>query len=364
MNTDFVEIAYKIRDLAKKELDANRIVEGFSLLETAFTSALMVSSATPLSFKLRPRDLLPRPLASIEHVIVHLSKRGIVFYAALEIVTRPLCDFRRFPMIGEFFSNISKNLPEEGLFECIADLGDGDDVGDYQRIAYSSSRADSVLAPDPLFYINDNYDVHRAYVAQCAKPWRERKDIIFWRGGSGARRLRTLDPAEPLNWDWQQRLMLCAASRKSSHADMLDVGVTHLYPFGEVYLREAIEHAGFLRPEVQKTQFLDYKYIMDVDGWTNAWSLLDKMIGGAAILKVSSAFGYRQWYYDRLVPWKNFIPLAADLSDLDDVISWILSKPDACETIAANAASLGAEIQLVPALAAAESAVLGILRPI
>ncbi|MDR3439407.1 glycosyl transferase family 90 [Telmatospirillum sp.] len=364
MNINFVEAAYKFRDLAEKEINNNRVSEGFSLLEMAFTSAFMGQSDTPISFKLKPRGSLPKPLASTDHVVAHISRQGIVFYAAFEIVARALCDFRRFPMVGEFFSNISRELPPTGVFECVVDLGDGDDVGDYRRIAYSSARADAVLVPDPLFHINNNYDVHRAYVAQVAKPWRDRKDIVFWRGGAGGPRLRTPEPNEPWQWDWQQRLQLCAVSRKSPHRDMLDVGLTHHQPVGEPYWRHAIEQADFLRPAVPKVQFLDYKYLVDVDGWTNAWSLLDKMIGGSTILKVQSAFGYRQWFYDKLVPWKNYIPLAKDVSDLDEVISWILENPRECEDIAANASSLGQEVQLQPALAEARRAVLAILHPL
>lgn len=67
---------------------------------------------------------------------------------------------------------------------------------------------------------------------------------------------------------------------------------------------------GFVKPEVPKFEFFEYRTLIDVDGWTNAWSLLDKMIGGTTILKVASAKGYRQWFYDRLMPWENFIPLA------------------------------------------------------
>ncbi len=364
MDTDFIAIAEMLRDLARKEFDENRLAEGLSLLESAFTSAFMAKSTTPLSFKLRPHDLLPRPLASAEHVIVRISRGGIVIFAALEIAMTALCVFQRFPMVGEFFSNISKKIPDTGTFECIVDLGDGDDSGDYQRVSYCSSRADSILVPDPLFYICDNYNTYRANVAQYAKPWGERKNVIFWRGGSGGPRLKKPDPKEPLCWDWQQRLQLCAASRRSRYADILDVGLIHQNAIGEAYLREAIEHAGFMRPEVPKEHFLDYRYLIDVDGWTNAWSLLDKMIGGATIMKVCSALGFRQWYYDKLVPWKNYIPLAADLSDLDEVIEWMLSNPEECEKIGAGAASLAEGIQLLPDLAKAESAVLAILSPL
>ena len=38
--------------------------------------------------------------------------------------------------------------------------------------------------------------------------------------------------------------------------------------------------------------------------------------------------GFRQWYYDRLKPWVNFVTVADDMSDLFDKVQW-LKKHDA-----------------------------------
>lgn len=364
MESDLLNISRQIYDMALRELDEKKVLEAYSLFEMAFSSAFMAKSTIPISFKLIPRTYLPCSIDSIDHVIVHLSKENIVFFAAADIITSPSFSFERFPIVGDLFSRVAMKLPETGVFECIIDLSDGDDRGHYQRISYSSSHPETVLIPDPVFYGNDNFDIYRAYAAENAKPWRDRRNVIFWRGGSGGPRVNSPDPQDPLNWSCQQRLQLCAASRKSRHPHMLDVALVHLKTIPEAYLRDAIEREGFLKQEVPKLEFLGYKYLIDVDGWTNAWSLLDKMIGGAAILKIQSAFGFRQWFYDKLIPWENFIPLASDVSDLDDIITWIISHPMECEKIADAAASLAKDIQLLPALAEAETAVLGILRPV
>ncbi|MDR3439978.1 glycosyl transferase family 90 [Telmatospirillum sp.] len=364
MKMTFIEAANRLRDAAGIAVDENRISDAVILLEQAFTAAFMDKSTTPISVKLLPEKKLPRQIASIEHVVVHVSSHGIVFYAMYDISSRALCEFRRFTMIGEIFSNISKRLPKNNIFECIIDLGDGTDVGNYRRIAYSSHRPETVLIPDPYFHMNDNYNVYRDYVAHEAKPWRDRKDVVFWRGTAGGFQIRNPDPTAPISWDWHQRLYLCATCRTSAYADRLDVGLSSHGQFGDPYWREAIERAGFLQPEVPKTQFFQYKYLIDIDGWTNSWSLLDKMIGGATILKVQSVFGYRQWYYDRLIPWENYIPISSDISDLDERISWVLSHPKECEIIAGNAASLAADIQLRPELTKAESAIIAALDPV
>lgn len=52
------------------------------------------------------------------------------------------------------------------------------------------------------------------------------------------------------------------------------------------------------------------------------------------VLKVDSHF--EQWYYDRLVPWRHYIPIKGDLSDLEDKLAWAQDpRNDAvCEQIA------------------------------
>jgi len=166
--------------------------------------------------------------------------------------------------------------------------------------------------PIRLFYINDNYDQHRAYAAHRAKPWRDRKNIIFWRGGSGGPKLANARSERAFDLDWQQRLALMRMPlAKAPMPPCWTWRCPIAAPFKSPICAPAIEQMGFLGTPVPKVQFLDYRYLVDVDGWTNAWSLLDKLIGGATILKVQSAFGYRQWYYDQLTPWENYIPLAS-----------------------------------------------------
>lgn len=362
MTLTFVEAANQLRDAAGRAIDENRLGDAFSLLELAFTSALMDKSRTPISFKLDDPETLPHPLAATEHVIVQVSRRGIVFHAKREIIAHPLGEFLRFPMVGEFFSNIAQRLPEEQVLGCVVDLGDGNDAGDYPRIAYSSARDDAVLVPDPYFYMNDNYDDVRIRVREQGRPWRERADVVLWRGTAGGARTRQPGEERPLRWDWLPRLHLCSLARESAHSARLDIGLTSLHQIAEPHLREGIEQAGFVRPFVPKERFPAYRYLLDIDGWANSWSLLDKLICGSTIIKVASPHGYRQWYYGKLVPWVNYVPVAADLGDFDGVMDWISSHEADCEEIAAQGAALAAGVQLRPALAEAEAAAMAILR--
>jgi hypothetical protein len=89
---------------------------------------------------------------------------------------------------------------------------------------------------------------------------------------------------------------------------------------------EEIKASGLMRDSVPNYHFNRYRAHIDIDGRSNSWpGLFQKLLSGSPVLKVASPLGYRQWYYDRLVPWVNYVPVSADLSDLPDKAAWVLS---------------------------------------
>ncbi|HMA48152.1 MAG TPA: hypothetical protein VKP60_00290, partial [Magnetospirillaceae bacterium] len=279
MKADFLDAAFQLRDLANKALDAQKHTEWVSLLEMAFTSAATAGGTLPISFKIQHRSLVPFPVAAIEHLIAHVSRQGAIVHMVLDLLAHPVADLRRFPLVGALLSRVAAAISDGELVQLIVDIGDGADAGAYPRMAFSSARPDTILVPDPYFFFNDNNALYRAYAQQQAKPWRARRDIIFWRGGSGGPRLSQPNPDNPRDWTCQQRLHLCQAARDSATRDRLDIALSHVNTIGETYLRDSLANEGGLKPEVAKLEFFEYRYQVDVDGWTNAWSLLDKMIG-------------------------------------------------------------------------------------
>ena len=79
-----------------------------------------------------------------------------------------------------------------------------------------------------------------------------------------------------------------------------------------------------------------HRYILDVDGFTNSWDgLFWKLYSGSVVLKHASL--WKQWYYDDLVPWKHYVPVANDFSDLGEKIRWCHHHDDECREIGRNA---------------------------
>jgi hypothetical protein len=232
------------------------------------------------------------------------------------------------------------------------DLGDASRAGKYARIAFCSNLENACLIADSQFLVaSEGYWDLRATIRSHWIPWDARKPIVFWRGNTTGLRRRKLEPQQPFqDWRWLQRLHLCDWATGSPQRQRLDIGIVERVRGGfaqipEEFLADRIRHSGFLRQRAGKLDFLSFRYIVDIDGNASAWSgLFTAMLMGATIFKVASPFGFRQWYYDKLVAWENYIPVKADLSDFDERIEWAFSHPDQCARMARSIKALADQL--------------------
>lgn len=106
-----------------------------------------------------------------------------------------------------------------------------------------------------------------------------------------------------------------------------------------------IERLGYLKQFVPIKVSNSYKYLIDVDGNSNAWSaLFQKLLSGSVVLKVASQNNFRQWYYDDLIPWVNFVPVESDMSDLVEKVHWLLDHDGEARKIGENGAKLANQL--------------------
>ena len=116
-------------------------------------------------------------------------------------------------------------------------------------------------------------------------------------------------------------------------------------------MRDNIVKAGLMKGYAHRGEYLKHKFVVDIDGNSNSWSgLFLALYGGACVLKVESLEGYRQWYYDSLQPWLNYVPVAGDLSDFAEKVDWVQRNDREAEEIARRGNELAARISLENAL--------------
>ncbi len=219
----------------------------------------------------------------------------------------------------------SQSDPSVSHMSC--DLSDGEAVGQ-ARFTYSSCFRDKVLLPDQHFFRDRGY-AETDRLAQEAPDWGARGETIYWRGQNNSVGLFSLDP-DHMDKPWvMQRLRFAMTAREID-------GVDARFVPGSTHKQEAqCAAAGLMGPRRNWQDWAGDKYALDIDGFSNAWcNFMQRLKLGCCVLKVDSQFGFRQWYYDALVPFEHYVPVQADLSDLAEKVDWVRSHDREAREIA------------------------------
>lgn len=174
----------------------------------------------------------------------------------------------------------------------------------------------------------------RDYNYNFNQNWLSKKPTAVFRGsttGSG------------VDEETNSRLKACLISSKlRQENEYLDVGITkwNLRPRkneSSDYLETIdinklpFKLSNTLSPEEQS----NYKYILNIDGHVAAYRLSVELSMYSVVLLVQS--DWKLWYSDRLIPYKHYVPIKSDLSDLVDQIKWCRENDELCEEISKNA---------------------------
>lgn len=202
----------------------------------------------------------------------------------------------------------------------------GDEGFDGPSLAFSSASGKSTLIPDAYFIASHGYaDEKISYLAN-PRDFLQREDKAYWRG------------TDTGIWRYQNKLlaprtMVSLISRLRS--DILNASLTAIEARpGHEQLKSGYEQLNILSAREGQNEILNYRYQIDIDGNANSWNgFFLKLLSGAPVLKVKSEFGFKQWYYKKLDPWINFVPIASDLSDLIETIQFLQKNPILAESI-------------------------------
>lgn len=207
-----------------------------------------------------------------------------------------------------------------------------DDYGIAPGLAFSDARPDRWLIPDPVYLADQAYQRTAQHYLNHDVAWTNRRKIAFWRGAT------TGGESDSCDWRQLDRVELCRIA--AAHPAAFDVGLVGIVQLNETN-SAAVQASGLVRDYVPETEFINYRYQIDIDGNTNSWpGLFQKLLTGSPVMKVASRHGYRQWYYDRLVPWENFVPVKSDMSDLVEKLDWLIEHDDEARRIGAAGRAL------------------------
>ncbi len=237
-----------------------------------------------------------------------------------------------------------------------------EDIGSQPGVAFCDFRPEFHVIPDPMFLGSDAYAAHKAHFTEKPVPWAERAPVAFWRGettgwyGTDGNRIES--------WRDLPRIKLCRIARAAAAAPgtegLLDAAITGIVGLRDAEAQAEMRALGLQGAHVPWSRFQRYRYQVDIDGNTNSWpGLFIKLCTGSPVLKVASPVGFRQWYYPRLVPWENYVPVKADMSDLLEKIAWLRAHDDAAERIGRAGQALAQSMTIESELRAATGIIRG-----
>ncbi|HEY8161248.1 MAG TPA: glycosyl transferase family 90 [Methylocystis sp.] len=199
-------------------------------------------------------------------------------------------------------------------------------------LAFCSNRSDNTLVSDHCFVGYRGYQWLRDAFSKNPVPWDARRPIAFWRGSTtGLPRdvtadLRAIDrnadhPFPLSGWRSLERIALCRYTKNNS---IFDVGISNIAQIFDPLCEAELRSEGLMKEFSPPQELQLYKYHIDIDGNVNTFAgLYFKLLSGSPVLKIESSRGFRQWYYDRLLPFENYVPVKSDLSDLLERVEWL-----------------------------------------
>lgn len=143
-------------------------------------------------------------------------------------------------------------------------------------------------------------------------PWEKKIAKSFWRGATtgGYSTLKA--------WDHLARAKLVLMSL--SHPEQIDARF-HSVIQCEPEVPLLMKAKGMVAGGVTKPAHLKYKYLVDVDGNSCSYErLFWLLLSNSLVLKQVTE--NVQWYYGGLEPYKHYVPVKEDLSDLVEQIEW------------------------------------------
>jgi FkbM family methyltransferase len=201
------------------------------------------------------------------------------------------------------------------------------DIGITPGLSYCDSRPEFFLVPDYVFVPSLGYQYARTHFTNNYVAWSDRSPVAFWRGG-------TTGICAPNAWQTLERIKLCELARKHQTSGIFDIGISAVAQFRDPATIGQIEASGLVRGRVPWEKWNSYKFLVDIDGNSSPWSnLFQRLLTGSPVLKIESYRGLRQWFYDDLIPWDNFVPIASDASDLVDKIRWLVRHDSIAQRI-------------------------------
>lgn len=149
-----------------------------------------------------------------------------------------------------------------------------------------------------------------AIQGKSSVSWEDKEEVLFWRGRDSRK----------------ERLQLVEMSQKNP--ELINASITAYF-----FFREEQERLGKSKA-VSFFDFFNFKYQLNIDGTVAAYRFPYLLAGDSVVFKQQST--YSEHFYSQVEPWVHYIPVAADLADLEDKIKWAKDNDEKARNISKN----------------------------
>ncbi|QNI41238.1 glycosyl transferase family 90 [Synechococcus sp. A15-28] len=157
------------------------------------------------------------------------------------------------------------------------------------------------------------------------KIWREKKSILFWRGGANGPNIYRSAGGMKANL----RTHLCLIHQGKKNIDMKITRNTHNIEniSGKIHKITA--------KEISNKEFFGYKYFPDIKGSVRAWGTIFRHLQGSLVLREED--NENLLCIDMYMkPWRDYIPVKKDFSNIEDIVEWCSRNDQQSMEIAFN----------------------------
>ena len=185
----------------------------------------------------------------------------------------------------------------------------------------------SMTSKDINYIIPDEYSMYESNnlnryklpqdLINFKSNWIKRKPKMFWRGSTTGHPISSTQSLKELI-----RVKTCLMYEADKYFDMkISTIVQNRIP--KQILIQWLTQKNLYSRRVNESKFMLYKYHPDISGnnkLCGSWGVIRKYLRGNLVFKPK----YTSYmYYDQfLEPWKNFIPVESDFSDLKEKYIW------------------------------------------
>jgi len=190
-----------------------------------------------------------------------------------------------------------------------------------------ANAATAILIPDFHFIQHEGFLELEKLFGDKWIPLKNRIPQVFWRGSTtGSLDSLVSSNSSQLNiggaCQHLQRAVACATAKAGP---WLDLGLTQGVQYcGNEFDILNLKENRLMKPPVEEHAWSNYRGILEVDGNVNAWGNKWRLMTGSVLFKVES--DYFNSYVIEEKPYKHYIPIKRDLSDLVEKTKVITTK--------------------------------------